>query len=89
MRRFLILGQSFNTQPRGGGCLIKLSLLIFYGLVSIHSRAEAAARSYQCSAIRLDVSIHSRAEAAASAWQDDKVEGKTVSIHSRAEAAAT
>ena len=36
----------FNTQPRGGGCILKTDLIKHYENVSTHSRAEAAAFVY-------------------------------------------
>ena len=57
--------RSFNTQPRGGGCLINTILLSLLVLVSTHSRAEAAADFAFPEVGTMVVSTHSRAEAAA------------------------
>ena len=57
---------SFNTQPRGGGCGFTLSNMDKVKAVSTHSRAEAAALSVAAKDTRnAKVSTHSRAEAAA------------------------
>ena len=80
--------QRFNTQPRGGGCVLLVLVVIFLGYVSTHSRAEAAAK-YPPGAciIPPPVSTHSRAEAAAPRVLPS-ISRKRVSTHSRAEAAA-
>ena len=57
---------SFNTQPRGGGCQSPDDQ-IYDGVVSTHSRAEAAAVLKRLFCVHLLVSTHSRAEAAAPA----------------------
>ncbi len=77
----------FNTQPRGGGCLLIQLKTKVINNVSTHSRAEAAAKKFLWSGKRCKVSTHSRAEAAAN---DGFVveEHYYVSTHSRAEAAA-
>ena len=54
----------FNTQPRGGGCLVG-GILIGAAAVSTHSRAEAAAKMSTIFELNDQVSTHSRAEAAA------------------------
>ena len=56
--------KSFNTQPRGGGCVVNVRSPINTS-VSTHSRAEAAAFSEQHYIGGIFVSTHSRAEAAA------------------------
>ena len=50
----------FNTQPRGGGCILDCILLIF-SWVSTHSRAEAAARSQATSFSRILMFQHTAA----------------------------
>ena len=56
----------FNTQPRGGGCVISYYDIVDKAGVSTHSRAEAAAQKEEQKMENLTVSTHSRAEAAAS-----------------------
>ena len=56
---------SFNTQPRGGGCVWRVFKDVKKIGVSTHSRAEAAAIDDVALPDFPIVSTHSRAEAAA------------------------
>ena len=85
--QILKIDNSFNTQPRGGGCM-DYKAFLHPLVVSTHSRAEAAAgRIFLVGRTYGKVSTHSRAEAAA--FFNVKIkQHSTVSTHSRAEAAA-
>ena len=77
---------SFNTQPRGGGCLSSMDVTASYTGFNTQPRGGGCGR-YSAHYGSQSVSTHSRAEAAA--LKDKKImENLTVSTHSRAEAAA-
>ena len=78
--------RSFNTQPRGGGCSLKRGRGR-QGIVSTHSRAEAAAKIEEVGEWYLDVSTHSHPKVAAPEHLLI-LDRSSVSTHSRTKAAA-